>query len=67
MPGQELALHETLRLHELLLSKSVNTTKTATMVGLVNDPQLKSFMQQEVQSSKQQMRDLQNLLSNAVQ
>jgi similar to spore coat protein len=61
-----LALHETLDLHEILTFKNVCVTKSATMQGLVTDQQLKSFLQQDVQKGKQQIQELQGLLSRAV-
>lgn len=67
MANQELGMHETLELHELLTFKTVCATKSATMVGLVNDSQLKSLMQQEVQASKHHINDLKNLLSTTIQ
>lgn len=43
-----LALHETLEVHELLVSKNLTLTKSATMSKLVQDPELKAILAQEV-------------------
>ncbi|WP_374718914.1 DUF892 family protein [Parageobacillus toebii] len=55
--------HETLELHELLAFKNVCLAKNTAMQGMVSDPQLKSLIQQDIQKTQQQIRDLQNLLS----
>lgn len=63
---QGLALHETLDLHEILSFKNVCVTKAATMQGLVSDPQLKTFLQQDVQKGQQMITEIQKLLSQQV-
>lgn len=61
-----LALHETLDLHEILTFKNVCVTKASAMKDFVADPQLKSFLQQDVQKGQQQIREIQDLLSTAI-
>ncbi|GED13960.1 hypothetical protein AM501_02985 [Aneurinibacillus migulanus] len=65
METKGLAMHETLELHEILTFKTVCCTKSATMQGLVTDPELKSLLQQDVQASKQHIQELQGVLSRA--
>ncbi|MFJ9292036.1 DUF892 family protein [Bacillus halotolerans] len=56
-------LHETLELHELLTFKNLCLTKSSTMMGLVQDEELKSILEQDAQKTKQQVARLQELLS----
>jgi similar to spore coat protein len=58
-----MGTHETLELHELLAFKNVCLAKNTAMQEMVSDPQLKSLIQQDIQKTQQQIRDLQNLLS----
>jgi similar to spore coat protein len=57
-----LATHEILEVLEILSMKNVCLTKSATMQTLVTDPQLKTLLQQDVQSSKQAIQELQTVL-----
>ena len=50
-------------IHELLAFKNVCLAKNTAMQEMVSDPQLKSLIQQDIQKTQQQIRDLQNLLS----
>ncbi|BDG47006.1 MULTISPECIES: DUF892 family protein [Parageobacillus] len=58
-----MGTHEMLELHELLAFKNVCFAKNTAMQGMASDPQLKSLIQQDIQKTQQQIRDLQNLLS----
>lgn len=60
-----LALHETLELHELLTFKTCCLTKSSTMQALVSDNELKTLLEQDVQTSQRNMKELQDLLSKA--
>jgi similar to spore coat protein len=63
MAQQPLAVHETMELHELLMFKTTCMTKSKTMQTLVQDDELKSMMQQDVDQSTKAIQGLQNLLS----
>lgn len=60
-----LAHHEIFELHELLTFKNVCATKAAAMQSLVNDPELKAILQQDVQTTKGHVKELQNLLAQS--
>jgi similar to spore coat protein len=62
---ERLALHETLELHEILTFKNICCTKSATMQGLVSDPELKSILQLDCEMSKKHIQELSNLLSRS--
>ncbi|WP_284644070.1 hypothetical protein [Paenibacillus silviterrae] len=57
--------HETMDLHEIAVFKTVSLTKAKTMQVLVSDPDLKSILQQDVQTSTRQLQELQSLLTKA--
>ena len=63
--NNQLGVHETLDLHEILGFKTICMTKAAAMQGLVSDPQLKQLLQQDVQTGKQHVQQLQSQLSQA--
>lgn len=58
----KLGVHETLEMHELLTFKNLCLTKSTSMMGLVQDPQLKSLMQQDVQNTTQAILQLKGFL-----
>lgn len=64
MHNSRLAAHETLDLHELIGLKNVCAAKAAAMMGMVSDPQLRSFLQQDLQTAQQHAHQIQNLLGN---
>lgn len=65
MHNNRLAAHETLDLHELIGMKNLCVAKSATMMGMVSDSQLRSFLQQDMQTATQQAHQIQSLLSNS--
>jgi similar to spore coat protein len=60
-----LATHETLELLEMLTIKNVCLTKSKTMQALVSDPELKTILQNDVQTGARQITELTNLVSKA--
>ncbi|OIJ15240.1 hypothetical protein BKP35_05165 [Anaerobacillus arseniciselenatis] len=58
----QLGVHEKLELHELLTFKNLCLTKSTAMMGLAQDPQLKSLMQQDKQNTTQAIQQLQGFL-----
>ena len=58
--------HETYELHELMTFKNVCATKAAAMAGMVTDPELKAILQQDVQTTKGHLKDLQNILQSSL-
>lgn len=63
MQNQPLAAHEALEIHELLAARTVEAAKSATMRDLAGCERLRGLLSQDLQASKQQIRDLQGLLS----
>lgn len=60
---QYLAPHETYELHELLTFKNLCLTKSTTMSELVQDPELKSILDQDVTKTKAQIQRLQEFIT----
>lgn len=65
MPEQRTAPHESIELHEILTFKNVCLTKAVTMSALVSDNELKSIMQQDIATTKGQIKELRGLLEHA--
>lgn len=61
----ELAMHETLELHEILLFKTACLTKSIAMLELVQDSKLKKLLQEDVKLSSKAIEDLSDILSKA--
>lgn len=61
----ELAMHETLELHEILLFKTACLTKSIAMLELVQDSKLKKLLQEDVKLSSKAIEDLSDVLSKA--
>jgi similar to spore coat protein len=57
-----IAPHETFELHEILTFKNVCATKSATMVGLVKDEELKSMLQKDFTMSQGHIQELLGLI-----
>lgn len=64
MTNNYLSPHETLYLHEILSLKNTCAVKSSTMQTLIQDPELKGILQQDVNSTKRQIQELQNVLSS---
>ncbi|NLY53090.1 MAG: hypothetical protein GX060_00420 [Firmicutes bacterium] len=64
--NQRLAMHETLELHELIGHKNICAKKAQAMATLVSDPQLRQFLQQEVQMSSRHAQEISQLLSSGI-
>ncbi|MDR6224880.1 spore coat protein [Desmospora profundinema] len=60
-----LAVHEAAEVHELLMFKNCCAAKAGMMQNMVQDPQLKALIQQDLQTGRQHIQQLQGLLSNA--
>jgi similar to spore coat protein len=65
MNQKGIAPHETFELHEILTFKNVCATKSATMAGLVKDPELKAMLQQDFTNSQGHIRELQSLIQRS--
>jgi similar to spore coat protein len=58
-----VGVHEALELHELLMFKTVCTTKSAAMSKLAEDSELKNLLNQDVSKSTQHIEQLRSILS----
>nr|WP_240339662.1 spore coat protein [Halobacillus ihumii] len=58
-----MGLHETLEVHELLNFKNNCLAKSTTMSSLVQDEALKELLNQDINTSKQHVQDLQGFWS----
>lgn|GEM_PF-1598727 len=65
MEYRELALNETLQLHELLTLKNLCLTKAAAMAPLAADEELKLILQNEVAKTERHIRELKELLEQS--
>jgi similar to spore coat protein len=63
--GNAIAPHEALELHELLAFKNICATKSSTMAGLVKDEELKGILQQDFTTSKEHIKELNDLMVGA--
>lgn len=66
MVNNKLGVHEQLELHELLNMKATCVSKSASMSNLASDDALRQLLQQDVQSGKQHLNDLQSLLQTSM-
>ncbi|WP_027624192.1 hypothetical protein [Clostridium lundense] len=58
----KLAPHETLELHELLTTSVLAAKKTNATLSMVNDQELKNFLQCSLDSKKATIQELQDFL-----
>ena len=63
MTQQNLTLHETMEIHELLNFKTICMTTSKLIQGVVFDQDLKVLLGKDVQQSMQAVNVLQGLLS----
>ncbi len=62
MNNNRIAAHESFELHELITFKNVCATKSSVMAGLVKDEELKALLNQELNTSQEHIRELQDLI-----
>jgi len=63
----ELAPHEMLKLHEIISSEVTCTKKLQASLGMVTDPDLKSFMERSIQLKKDTLNNYREFYSNSEQ
>jgi similar to spore coat protein len=59
---QNMALHETLELHELMMSKTVCLLEAKARQQLVHDPVLKALILTDIQNTTQAVKEMQGIL-----
>ena len=65
MAAKELALHEQLEVHEVLIFKTTCVTKSKMFVDLVQDKKLKEIIEQDLELSEKAIKDLKKVLADA--
>lgn len=59
-----LAPHETLELHELLSASMIGLKKTNASLNMINDPELKNFLNSSLDGKKVKLNELQCFLKD---
>lgn len=67
MDTTKLAPHEALELREVLSSQINGAKKLKTNISMVNDTELKSFMQKCLNAKKGNIESIQQFLNNKIQ
>ncbi|MDF2647143.1 MAG: hypothetical protein K0Q73_2948 [Paenibacillus sp.] len=67
MNQTNLAPHETLDMHELLTAKTACLSETKARLQLVQDPALKTLIQQDIQQTTNSIKQMQTILTSAAQ
>lgn len=62
---KELALHEQLEVHEVLIFKTNCVTKGKLFVDLVQDAKLKEILEEDLELSVKAIKDLKKVLADA--
>jgi similar to spore coat protein len=65
MAKSELAMHEKLEVHEVLLFKTSCVKKSTAMLELVEDKDLKKILEEDVKASTKAIEDLSKILEKA--
>lgn len=65
MNQTSLAPHETLDMHELLTSKTICLIEAKARLQLVQDPALKTLIEQDIQQTTNAIKQMQTILSSA--
>ena len=65
MNMQSMAPNETMQLHELITFKNLCLTKSFTMSPLVSDEELKSILQNDVNTSQQHIKELRSFMEQS--
>ncbi len=65
MAKSELAMHEKLEVHEVLLFKTSCVKKSTAMLELVEDKDLKKILEEDIKASTKAIEDLSKILEKA--
>ena len=65
MAKTELAMHEKLEVHEVLLFKTSCVKKSTAMLELVEDKDLKKILEEDIKASTKAVEDLSKILEKA--
>lgn len=62
----KLTPHETLELHELLSSSVIAAKKTKATIPMIDDEELKNFMQSSLDAKKASIQQLQQFIQKTI-
>jgi similar to spore coat protein len=62
---KELAMHEKLEVHEILIMKTACATKSRAIVDLIEDEKLKKLVEEDIKSSSVAIEELKGILEKA--
>ena len=62
---KDIAMHEKLEVHEVLLFKTSCVKKSTAMLELVKDKDLKKILEEDVEASTKSVKELSKILKNA--
>ena len=65
MATKELAMHEKLEVHEVLIFKTACVAKSKIFVDLVKDAKLKKILEEDIELSTQAIKDLRKVLADS--
>lgn len=65
MELNNVTLHETMQIHEMLNSKTVGITKSKLIQGLVFDQELRALLDKDVQHSFTAINEMINMITRA--
>ncbi|WP_338471542.1 spore coat protein [Niallia sp. XMNu-256] len=65
MATKDIALHEKLEIHEILLFKTSCVKKSTAMLELVEDKELKKILEEDIEASTNAVKELSKILKKA--
>ncbi len=65
MATKDLAMHEKLEVHEILLFKTSCVKKSTAMLELVEDKDLKKLLKEDIEASTNAVKELSKILEKA--
>ncbi|CEG23644.1 hypothetical protein BN1080_02648 [Planococcus massiliensis] len=63
--AKELAMHEKLEVHEVLIFKTSCIAKSKVFSGLVEDDELRQLLEEDIKLSTKAVKDLRKVLADA--
>lgn len=63
MAKKELAIHETLEIHEVMTMKQLCLVKAHAVSSLIKDDELRKLVEQDVKDTEKALNELQKLLN----
>jgi similar to spore coat protein len=63
--AKELAMHETLEVHEVLIFKTACLAKNKLFIDMVEDNKLKKIIEEDIELSTQAIKDLRKIIADA--